>query len=243
MSSIKQEVAAILMNYTDHMSEETYMAILNELGKIPDHKDPKKAAELQKELDQVKEELAEQIEENDILIEQLEETDEYLTSTNQVLDTIMGGAPIYEDEYSIVYNKTTETTPPDQRQRRFSNAWVLADNIIDDEELDDTSSIGTFDCDLSETNQSSNSTDKNMCGWPVKCLFESLKIFNNSANNYYGHILLHEKNSYYDKPLNNLPFWKFRYGKLATKFEIYKYQRKLSSQTPSRAIPVRLPYY
>ena len=52
MSSVKQEVAAILMDYTDKIPEQDYIDILNRLGKIPDHKDPKKATEIQKELDE-----------------------------------------------------------------------------------------------------------------------------------------------------------------------------------------------
>ena len=52
MSSLKQEVAAILMDYTDKIPEQVYMNILNRLGKIPDHKDPRKAAEIQKDLDE-----------------------------------------------------------------------------------------------------------------------------------------------------------------------------------------------
>ena len=243
MSSAKQEVAAILMNYTEHMSEEAYMSILNDLSKIPDHKDPKKASEIQQELDQVKIQLAKQIEENDMLIEQLEEAEEYLDSTNQVLDTIMGGPPIYEDDETILYNKTTDTVPSDQRPGGLHNALFLEENTDEEEDLDDSSSIGTFDCDISQNDDLSYSKETNMCGWPIQCLFKSLKIFNNSANNYYGHILLHEKNCYYDKPSNNLPFWKFRYGKLLTKFERYKYQRTISSQMPSREIPIRLPHY
>ena len=72
MSSIKQEVAAILMDYTDKMSEETYMDILNKLGEIPDHKDPKKAIEIQKELDVTKENLSMMEDERDLLIEEVQ---------------------------------------------------------------------------------------------------------------------------------------------------------------------------
>ena len=53
MSSIKQEVAAILMDYTDKIPESTYMKILKRLGDIPDHKDPKSALELQKQVDEL----------------------------------------------------------------------------------------------------------------------------------------------------------------------------------------------
>ena len=48
MSSVKQEVAAILMDFTDQIPEKAYMDILNRLSEIPDHKDPKKATEFAK---------------------------------------------------------------------------------------------------------------------------------------------------------------------------------------------------
>ena len=51
MSSIKQELAAILMDYTDVIPDQKYIEILERLGQIPDHKDPKKAIEIQQELD------------------------------------------------------------------------------------------------------------------------------------------------------------------------------------------------
>ena len=53
MSSVKQEVAAILMDYTDKIPENIYMKILKRLGDIPDHKDPKSALELQKQVDEL----------------------------------------------------------------------------------------------------------------------------------------------------------------------------------------------
>ena len=53
MSSIRQELSAILMNYSDSIDDMVYINILNDLAKIPNHKDPKKALEIQKELDKV----------------------------------------------------------------------------------------------------------------------------------------------------------------------------------------------
>ena len=72
MSSLKQEVAAILMDYTDKIPEQVYMDILNKLGEIPDHKDPKKAIEIQKELDVTKENLSMMEDERDLLIEEIQ---------------------------------------------------------------------------------------------------------------------------------------------------------------------------
>ena len=52
MSSMKQELAAILIQYADRMDDTLYKNILEDLAKIPNHKDPKAAAEIQKELDE-----------------------------------------------------------------------------------------------------------------------------------------------------------------------------------------------
>ena len=70
MSSVKQEVAAILMDYTDQIPEKVYMDILNKLGEIPDHKDPKKAAEIQLQLDKANRRIDTLEDENDIFREE-----------------------------------------------------------------------------------------------------------------------------------------------------------------------------
>ena len=70
MSSVKQEVAAILMDYTDKIPEQVYIDILNKLGEIPDHKDPKKASEIQLELDKANRTVYTLEEENDIFREE-----------------------------------------------------------------------------------------------------------------------------------------------------------------------------
>lgn len=71
MSSLKQEVAAILMDYTDNIPEQVYMNILNRLGKIPDHKDPRKAAEIQKDLDEANQNVSMLEDERELLIEEV----------------------------------------------------------------------------------------------------------------------------------------------------------------------------
>ena len=71
MSSLKQEVAAILMDYTDKIPEQVYMNILNRLGKIPDHKDPRKAAEIQKDLDEANQNVSMLEDERELLIEEV----------------------------------------------------------------------------------------------------------------------------------------------------------------------------
>jgi hypothetical protein len=71
MSALKQEVAAILMDYTDKIPEQVYMNILNRLGKIPDHKDPRKAAEIQKDLDEANQNVSMLEDERELLIEEV----------------------------------------------------------------------------------------------------------------------------------------------------------------------------
>ena len=71
MSALKQEVAAILMDYTDKIPEQVYMDILNRLGKIPDHKDPRKAAEIQKDLDEANQNVSMLEDERELLIEEV----------------------------------------------------------------------------------------------------------------------------------------------------------------------------
>lgn len=47
MSSLRQELAAILIDYADEIPDFVYMEILRRLGEIPNHKDPKSAKELE----------------------------------------------------------------------------------------------------------------------------------------------------------------------------------------------------
>ena len=53
VGSIKQEVAVILMDYTERIPEQVYMDILNGLVRFSITKIRKKASEIQKELDEV----------------------------------------------------------------------------------------------------------------------------------------------------------------------------------------------
>ena len=68
--SIKQEVAVILTDYTESIPEQV-MDILNRNGQIPDHKDPRKAAEIQKELDEANQSVSMLEDERDLLIEEV----------------------------------------------------------------------------------------------------------------------------------------------------------------------------
>ena len=73
MSSLRQELAAILMDYTDEISDQSYRDILQRLSEIPNHKDPKKAHEIQKQLDKTIEITSMLKDENEILSEELDQ--------------------------------------------------------------------------------------------------------------------------------------------------------------------------
>jgi len=113
MSSIRQELAAILMDHTRDIPEQTYIDILNKLAAIPDHEDPKSAKELQIELEKERDqrENAEQL--NDLLAEQLAEADDHINETHKVLFAIMGrNGPVYEDEHTVMYAKRPTNEVP-----------------------------------------------------------------------------------------------------------------------------------
>ena len=71
MSTAKQELAAILMDFSDKISDQVYIDILNKVGEIPDHIDPRQAGEIQQELDDTNIELRVQTERNDILVDEI----------------------------------------------------------------------------------------------------------------------------------------------------------------------------
>ena len=73
MSSLRQELAAILMDYTDEISDQSYRDILQKLSEIPNHKVPKKANEIQKQLDKTIEITSMLKDENEILSEELDQ--------------------------------------------------------------------------------------------------------------------------------------------------------------------------
>lgn len=87
--SLRQELAAILMEHSGEMPEQTYMNILNKLGQIPDHRDPIGAEDLQKQLDTCREELKESEEEIEALREQIEEAGEHIEQTNDLIVSIL----------------------------------------------------------------------------------------------------------------------------------------------------------
>ena len=93
MSSLRQELAAILMDYTSSIPEHIYMEILDRLGKIPDHKDPMKAEELMSELKKERENCSMLEDEKEFLIEEIQEEQnysEFLEKRVKILSNILG---------------------------------------------------------------------------------------------------------------------------------------------------------
>ena len=88
MSSVKQEVAAILMDYTDKIPEQDYIDILIRLGQIPDHKDPKKASEIQLELDKANKKIESLEDENDIFREENDDLVESLANSENRFNSL-----------------------------------------------------------------------------------------------------------------------------------------------------------
>ena len=230
MSSVKQEVAAILMDFTEQMPEDVYMEILRQLGNIPDHKDPKTAAEIQKEFDRVSKENTELDEENDLLREEVEnlreETDQLCgVVSNMAFKTerVMSCDPAFEDENVIMFETNEESKS--FKQRAFEGRLLIElfnewrERIDEDMDLQSDTEVET-DCDAGEhtfeviddeycevENDETNISDmycddhdwedeeERVCGF-IKCsVLETLKTnFSGKINNYYGAIMLHEKN-------------------------------------------------
>lgn len=148
MSSVKQEVAAILMDYTDNMPEDVYMDILKRLGQIPDHKDPKAAIEIQKELDRISEKCEYLEEENECITSELEEADKQLEETYKQLEEtdkqleetafmaknlsrffsyVLGGRPVIRNNNIIMFDISDEDTS--QLKMSTEQAIKFIDNL------------------------------------------------------------------------------------------------------------------
>ena len=111
MSSVKQEVAAILMDYTDKIPEQVYIDILNKLGEIPDHKDPKKASEIQLELDKANRKVYTLEEENDIfreenddLVQSLADSEKNFYSLAKYFNRIVKNIPTVHNDSVLLYD-------------------------------------------------------------------------------------------------------------------------------------------
>jgi tetratricopeptide (TPR) repeat protein len=111
MSSVKQEVAAILMDYTDKIPEQVYIDILNKLGEIPDHRDPKKASEIQLELDKANKTIYTLENENDIfrdenddLVQSLADSDKNFYSLAKYFNRIVKNIPTVHNDSILLYD-------------------------------------------------------------------------------------------------------------------------------------------
>ena len=105
MSSVKQEVAAILMDYTDRIPDEVYIGILNQLSNIPDHKDPKKASEIQKELDNTQNKLSILTDRNYALLDDIEYLNKQLDIADKRADFENHFKNILKEKYSYIYRR------------------------------------------------------------------------------------------------------------------------------------------
>ena len=205
MSSIKQEAAAILMDYQDVIPDQAYMDILRRLGKIPNHKDPKKAAELQKEIDTLeteKDELEINLMDMQIQIDIHESEIERLYNSIDLINERLGNFYIdeivEETETTVTFKKikdgeeNVETRTIDILSDE--NGINLIDNIsIQDDSLDNDSNIDWFD----ETLEDYYKRRKNEIKEELSTLqtIRKMKSVNYSLNNSIGHQLIFNNTS------------------------------------------------
>tara|TARA_B100001094_G_C18153727_1_gene785214 strand:+ start:917 stop:2041 length:1125 start_codon:yes stop_codon:yes gene_type:complete len=105
MSSVKQEVAAILMDYTDRIPDDVYIGILNQLSNIPDHKDPKKASEIQKELNNTQNKLSILTDRNYALLDDIDYLNKQLDIADKRIDFENHSKCILKQKYSYIYRR------------------------------------------------------------------------------------------------------------------------------------------
>ena len=155
--SLRQEYAFILMKYADSIPEQTYMDILNEFGQVSAHRDPIGAADLQKQLDVSKQELEESETANELLIEQLEDAEEYINTSNRLILAIMKSAPLYEDDDNVVFEKHREPEEPNWTRRHRAAAHArsisMESNSIYSQWLRSVSGGGESDSSSEDTEE------------------------------------------------------------------------------------------
>ena len=134
MSSLKQEVAAILMDYTDKIPEQVYMDILNKLGAIPDHKDPKKASEIQLELDKANRTIDTLEEENDIfreendeMVQSLAESEKNFYNLAKFFNHIVKKIPTVHNDSILLYDLSN--TSKEEVEESINSANRFIDNL------------------------------------------------------------------------------------------------------------------
>lgn len=141
MSSIKQELAAILMDYTDDIPDQAYKQILERLGQIPDHKDPKKAIEIQQELNEANsrleilddtqfeleeckrdyEILNDEFEDQKIELYESKKNFEYLS---KFFTDIIGNKPTIHGDSMIIFNITSKSSDYLKKSRENASDFI-----------------------------------------------------------------------------------------------------------------------
>ena len=153
MSAVKQEVAAILMDYTDKIPEQVYMDILIRLGQIPDHKDPKKASEIQLELDKANKKIESLEDENDIfreenddLVESLANSENRFNSLAHFYNSIMEKRPTVSNDSILLFDISNKTSEDIELSVNMANEFVdnLKTGLENLNALDRTSQLFRF---------------------------------------------------------------------------------------------------
>tara|TARA_Y200000002_G_C22658995_1_gene654828 strand:+ start:1110 stop:1820 length:711 start_codon:yes stop_codon:yes gene_type:complete len=154
MSTAKQELAAILMDYADKISDQVYIDILNRVGEIPDHIDPRQAGEIQKELDLTNEELIVQTERNDILVDEIYEVEAQRTKIKDKYELLKKSTEklkldkIYLRNELLKLNKLYDRIKPNNSERLinekdyyyfniYSSRETTSDTLKEEESLED----------------------------------------------------------------------------------------------------------
>ena len=134
VGSVKQEVAVILMDYTERIPEQVYMDILNRLGQIPDHKDPKKASEIQKELDEVNKKIEILEDENDILreenddlVQSLADSEQHVNTLAQYFNRIIKNKPTVCNDSVLLFDISENSPEEIESSIAFANRFI--DNL------------------------------------------------------------------------------------------------------------------
>jgi hypothetical protein len=207
MSSVKQEVAAILMDYTDKIQDEVYISILNELAAIPDHKDPKKACEIQKEFDNTKNKLNNEVERNDILLDEVFYLKNTIFYYKELLDCERRSQLYLKERNKYIYDRmlwfesiceeyNLETANLKDNRLLSSREYYKYGISVDfktihvkktEEILQDISSLFDIDNDL-EKEKESDIIDENNFEDDSYCLDNLFSKFDNIKYGYYIYI-------------------------------------------------------
>ena len=205
MSSIKQEVSAILMDYQEQIPDQVYIDILKRLSNIPNHKDPKKAVELQREVDQLqieKDELEINLMDTQIQVDIHEEEIERLYNSIDLINERLGNFYIDniidETESTVTFMKiqdgeeNVETRTIDILSDE-NGTYIVDDIGIHDDSLDNESKIDWFDETLDEYYSRRKNEIKN--DLVTLQTIRRMKSVNYTLNNLIGHQLIFNNTS------------------------------------------------